>query len=38
MDDLANYCFRISRSQGMPDFRDIRGVYDTVLVLRGVAP
>ena len=37
MDDLENYYFRLSRSQGMSDLREIRGNYDTMLILRGVA-
>ena len=32
MDDIENYCFHISRSQGMPDFRASRGNYDTMLI------
>ena len=30
MDDLANYCFRLSWSQGMSDLRATRGNCDTV--------
>ena len=38
MDDLANCCFHLSRSQGVSDLRASRGNYDTVSILRGVAP
>ena len=36
MDDITNYCFHISRSQGMSDLMTRRGNYDTMLILRGV--
>ena len=38
MDDLANYCFNIYRSQEMSYLGAIRDNYDTMLILRGVAP
>ena len=38
MDDLANDCFHLSRSQGMSDLGEIRGNYDTMLILREAAP
>ena len=38
MDDIANYCFHLSRSQGMSNLRASRGNYDTVSILRGVEP
>ena len=38
MDDLADYCFRLSRSQGMSYLRESRGNYDTMSILTGVAP
>ena len=38
MDDLANYCFRLSRSQGMSDLKVSRSNYDTMLILIVVAP
>ena len=37
MDNLANYCFQIFRSQGISDLRSRRGNYDTVPILRGAA-
>ena len=38
MDDIANDGFHLSISQGMSDLKAIRGNYDTVSILRGVAP
>ena len=38
MDDFANYCFKLFRSQGMSYLRESRVKYDTMLFLRGVAP
>ena len=35
MDNLENYCFRISRSQGMSYLRASGGNYDTVSIFRG---
>ena len=37
MDNLENYCFRISRSQCLSELRTSRGNYDTMSILRGVA-
>ena len=36
MDGLANYCFHLSRSQGMLDLKESRGNYDSMLILRGL--
>ena len=36
MGGLANYCFHISRSQGMSDLRARGDSYDTKLILIGV--
>ena len=38
IDGLENYCFRLSRSQGMSDLREIISNYDTMLTLTIVAP
>ena len=38
MDDLVNFCFRLSRSQGISYLKESRGNYDTVSILRGVVP
>ena len=38
MDDFANYCFHLYRSQGMLDFRESRGNDDTMSILRGLTP
>ena len=38
MGGLSNYCFHLSRSQGMSDLRASSGNYDTMLILRGVSP
>ena len=38
MDDIENYCFQLSGSQGMLDLISSRGNYGTVLNLRGVSP
>ena len=38
MDELASYCFHLYSSKGMLDLRSIRGNYDTIFILRGVAP
>ena len=38
MDDIANYCFHLSRSQGMQDLRASGGNYDTMIILRGLVP
>ena len=35
MDDIENYCYHHSRSQGMSDLRARRGNYYTVSILRG---
>ena len=37
MDDIENYCFQIYMLQGMSDLGSIRGNYDTISILRGVA-
>ena len=37
MDDFENYCLQIYRAQGIPDFMESRGSYETVLILREVA-
>ena len=37
MNDIKNYCFHLSRSQGMSDLKAIGGDCGTMLVLRGVA-
>ena len=36
MDDLANYCFHLSRLQEISDLRASRGNYDTVSILKGI--
>ena len=38
MDDLSDYCFRLSRSQGMSDFRKSRVNYNTMFILIVAAP
>ena len=32
MDDLENYCFHLSKSEGMSDLRASIGNYDTVSI------
>ena len=38
MDDIENYCFQLSRSQGMYNLRAGRVNDGTMLILRGVVP
>ena len=38
MDDLVNYSLQLSRSQGISYLRAGIGDYDTMLILRRVAP
>ena len=38
MDDIENYCFRLSSSQGVLELRASRSNYGTMLILRGVVP